>query len=70
MLRKRKKPIRLSKKTPIKERIKNWVHRNYGYIIAFGFVIGIVLFAYFMLIFMPGTESGVWYNGGVENAIQ
>ena len=69
IFKKRKKQVRLSKKLTISERIQNFINRYYGYIVIIAFIVGIILFAYFILMFMPGTESGAWYNGGIKNAI-
>ena len=48
-------------KTTISEKIQEW----YGVLLVVGFILGIILFAALVIYFMPGTESGLWYNRGV-----
>lgn len=69
MRNKKKKPVRLEKQLTIAERIQNWIDRYYNYIIVVAIIVALILFVLCIMAFVPGTESGMWYNGGVENAI-
>lgn len=62
MWKKSKKPVRLEKKMSLKEKIQNWINRHYGTLVFIGLVIAMILFVLFCLKFVPGTESGVYYN--------
>ena len=66
---KEKTPIRLEKQVTVAERIQNWINKYKGYIIIATIMIALILFVLCILAFAPGTESGAWYNGGVENAV-
>ena len=66
---KKKTPICLEKQITIAERIQSWVDKYYNHIIVVAIFVVLILFVLFVMIFIPGTESGVWYNGGVENTI-
>lgn len=66
----KKKPVRLSKKQTLTERIQNWMKKNYSYLLLIVFIIAIIFFVIFVLMFVPGTESGNYYNGGIEYAVQ
>ena len=62
-------PICLEKQITITERIQNWVDKYHNHIIVAAIVVALILFVLCAMTFVPGTESGMWYNGGVENAI-
>ncbi len=66
---KKKTPICLEKQITIAERIQSWVDKYYNHMIVVAIFVVLILFVLFVMIFIPGTESGVWYNGGVENTI-
>lgn len=69
MRNKEETPVRLEKQLTIVERIQNWVDKYYNYIAVAAIVVALILFVLCIITFVPGTESGMWYNGGVENAI-
>ena len=69
MRNKKKTPVRLEKQLTIAERIQNWIDKYYNYIIIVAIVVALILFVLCIMAFVPGTESGMWYNGGVESAI-
>ena len=69
MRNKEKTPVRLEKQLTMAERIQNWVDKYRNYIIVAAIVVALILFVLCIMAFVPGTESGMWYNGGVENAI-
>lgn len=69
MRNKKKTPVRLEKQLTIAERIQNWIDKYYNYIIIVAIIVALILFVLCIMAFVPGTESGMWYNGGVENAI-
>ena len=58
----KKKPVKLSKKVTLKEKIQNWINAHYGPLLIIGFFVAIALFAAFLMCFFPGTESGLVYN--------
>ena len=66
---KKKTPICLEKQITIAERIQNWVDKYYNYMIVASIFVVLILFVLCVITFIPGTESGIWYNGGVENTI-
>ena len=66
---KKKTPICLEKQITIAERIQNWVDKYYNYMIVASIFVVLILFVLCAMTFVPGTESGIWYNGGVENII-
>ena len=66
---KKKTPICLEKQITIAERIQNWVDKYYNYMIVVAIFVVLILFVLCAMTFVPGTESGIWYNGGVENTI-
>ena len=66
---KKKTPICLEKQITIAERIQNWVDKYYNYMIVASIFVVLILFVLCAMTFVPGTESGIWYNGGVENTI-
>ena len=66
---KKKTPICLEKQITIAERIQNWVDKYYNYMIVASIFVVLILFVLCAITFVPGTESGIWYNGGVENTI-
>ena len=67
--KKKKTPVCLEKQVTVVERIQNWINKYRFYIIIVAIVIALILFVLFILVFVPGTESGTWYNGGVENVV-
>ena len=69
MRNKKKTPICLEKQITIAERIQNWVDEYYNYMIVVAIFVVLILFVLCVMTFIPGTESGIWYNGGVENTI-
>lgn len=69
MRNKEKTPIRLEKQLTIAERIQNWVDKYHNYIIVAAIIVALILFVLCVMAFVPGTESGIWYNGGIENAV-
>jgi len=69
MRNKKKTPVRLEKQLTIAERIQNWIDKYYNYIIVVAIIVALILFVLCIMAFVPGTESGMWYNGGVESAI-
>ena len=58
----KKDPVRLEKKKTLKEKIQNWINKYYGYLLCIGIIIAFILFVYLFLAFMPGNESGVFFN--------
>ena len=66
---KKKTPICLEKQITIAERIQNWIDKYYNYMIVASIFVVLILFVLCAMTFVPGTESGIWYNGGVENTI-
>lgn len=62
-------PVRLEKQLTMAERIQNWVDKYRNYIIVAAIVVALILFVLCIMAFVPGTESGMWYNRGVGNAI-
>ena len=66
---KKKTPIRLEKQVTVVERIQNWINKYRSYIIIIATITALILFVLCILAFVPGTESGIWYNGGVENVV-
>ena len=66
---KKKAPICLEKQITIAERIQSWVDKYYNHIIVAAIFVVLILFVLCAITFVPGTESGIWYNGGVENTI-
>lgn len=66
---KKKTPICLEKQITIAERIQSWIDKYYNYMIVVAIFVVLILFVLCAITFVPGTESGVWYNGGVENTI-
>lgn len=69
MRNKKKTPICLEKQITIVERIQSWVDEYYNYMIVASIFVVLILFVLCAMTFVPGTESGIWYNGGVENTI-
>ena len=69
MRNKKKTPICLEKQITIAERIQNWIDKYYNYMIVASIFVVLILFVLCAMTFVPGTESGIWYNGGVENTI-
>ena len=59
---KRKKPVRLEKKVSLKTRIQKWYGDNRLYLFIGGVIVLMIVFVVGFILFMPGTESGVWYN--------
>ena len=66
---KKKTPICLEKQITIAERIQSWIDKYYNYMIVAAIFMVLILFVLCAITFVPGTESGIWYNGGVENTI-
>ena len=66
---KKKTPICLEKQITIAERIQSWVDKYYNHMIVVAIFVVLILFVLCAMTFVPGTESGIWYNGGVENTI-
>ena len=66
---KKKTPNWKEKQITIAERIQNWVDKYYNYMIVASIFVVLILFVLCAMTFVPGTESGIWYNGGVENTI-
>ena len=66
---KKKTPICLEKQITIAERIQSWIDKYYNYMIVAAIFVVLILFVLCTMTFVPGTESGIWYNGGVENTI-
>lgn len=66
---KKKTPICLEKQITIAERIQSWVDKYYNHMIVVAIFVILILFVLCAMTFVPGTESGIWYNGGVENTI-
>lgn len=66
---KKKTPICLEKQITIAERIQSWIDKYYNYMIVAAIFVLLILFVLCTMTFVPGTESGIWYNGGVENTI-
>lgn len=66
---KKKTPICLEKQITIAERIQSWIDKYYNYMIVVAIFVVLILFVLCVMTFIPGTESGLWYNGGVENTI-
>ena len=62
-------PIRLKKQVTLVERFQNFIDRYYGYLFTLAIILAFILFVICIMAFIPGTESGVWYNGGVENVV-
>ena len=63
----RTKPVRLEKKTTLKERIMKR-YRRMKPLIIFGFIIVVfIVFFAFLFLFTPPVESGQYYNhfGGI-----
>lgn len=69
MRNKKETSVRLEKQLTTAEKIQNWIDKYYNYIIVVAIVVALILFVLCAMTFVPGTESGIWYNGGVENAI-
>lgn len=69
MRNKKETPVRLEKQLTIAERIQNWIDKYHNYIIVAAIVVVLILFVLCIMAFVPGTESGMWYNGGVESAV-
>lgn len=69
MRNKKKTPICLEKQITIAERIQSWIDKYYNYMIVVAIFVLLILFVLGTMTFVPGTESGIWYNGGVENTI-
>ena len=69
MRNKKKTPICLEKQITIAERIQSWIDKYYNYMIVASIFVVLILFVLCTMTFVPGTESGIWYNGGVENTI-
>ena len=69
MRNKKKTPICLEKQITIAERIQSWIDKYYNYMIVAAIFVLLILFVLCTMTFVPGTESGIWYNGGVENTI-
>ncbi len=69
MRNKKKTPICLEKQITIAERIQSWIDKYYNYMIVVAIFVVLILFVLCTMTFVPGTESGIWYNGGVENTI-
>ena len=66
---KKKTPICLEKQITTAERIQSWVDKYHNHIIVAAIFVVLILFVLCVITFIPGTESGIWYNGGVENTI-
>ena len=60
--KKKEKPVRLEKKVTMAEKFQNWINRWSGILFIILFVLAIILFVILVMKFMPGTESGLWYN--------
>lgn len=69
MRNKKKTPICLEKQITIAERIQSWIDKYYNYMIVAAIFVLLILLVLCTMTFVPGTESGIWYNGGVENTI-
>lgn len=69
MWKKKKKPVKLSKQETMLEKIQNWINKNYGYLLFIGVFFAFIIFVALILMFGFGTESGGWYNGGVESVV-
>lgn len=67
MIGRKKKPAKLSKKLTLKERITKWYNRNKLYLYIIGMGVLMVSLVAFCIIFVPGTDSGMYYNnrGGI-----
>ena len=55
-------PIRLEKRKTNKEKLQNWINKYYWYLVVIGVVVALFLFIYLCFAFVPGTESGTFYN--------
>ena len=62
MRKKQKKPVRLSKKQSKKDKIRAWFSRHYYPFVIAGIFLALLLFVIFIMMFVPGTESGLYYN--------
>ena len=60
--KKKEKPVRLEKKVTMAEKFQNWINRWSGILFIILFVLAIIFFVILVMKFMPGTESGLWYN--------
>ena len=68
--RKKDKSVRLEKKVSIQEKFQKWKKNNQHYVniilgvfTILGILFALIIFALLIIKFMPGTESGSWYNG-------
>ena len=64
------KPVRLEKKISLTQKIKNWLMKHSILLLIIFGIIATILIVILLLMFCPGTESGLWYNGGVESVVQ
>lgn len=71
ILHKRKKqmPIRLEKQTLLEMKIQTFIDKYYFHLFIIAIVLILVLLVVLVISFVPGTESGVWYNGGVRSVV-
>lgn len=68
LLQKRKNkrtPNSLKKQVTLEEEIQSFINRYYSYLFMLAIIVALILFCAFIIMFVPGTESGVWYNRGI-----
>lgn len=65
----RNTPVRLEKQVTSAEKIQMFTNKYYGYLFIIAIILIMILLVMLTITFVPGTESGVWYNGGVENVV-
>lgn len=65
----KKKPVRLEKQVTLVDKIQNFMDKHYNYIFIIAVISILILLAMLVIIFIPGTESGIWYNGGIKDVI-
>lgn len=61
------KPVRLAKKTPLKEKFVNKFTKYYPYLLLTLMILIFILLLVTIILYFPATESGQYYNrfGGV-----
>lgn len=61
------KPVRLAKKTPLRERFANNFTKCYPYLLLTLMILIFILLLVTIILYFPATESGQYYNrfGGV-----
>lgn len=64
------KPIRLKKKVSFKEKTLNWLMRMRPWLLLLLIILIFTLVFTLIFLYFPGTESGHYYNRGIEKCLR